>query len=90
VHTTVSTASGICQAVTAVCRYRGRVGTGLSVLWVAYATHRIKGLKKGGSEKEKNGQVWGDSLTCCQITHVPFFLKKDFHLVMSTLFCLRK
>jgi hypothetical protein len=25
--------------VTAVCRYRGRVGTGLSVLWVAYATH---------------------------------------------------
>jgi hypothetical protein len=30
-HTTVSTASGICQAVTATCRYRGRVGTGLSV-----------------------------------------------------------
>jgi hypothetical protein len=27
----------ICHAVTAVCRYRGRVGTGLSVLWVAYA-----------------------------------------------------
>jgi hypothetical protein len=25
--------------VTAICRYRGRVGTGLSVLWVAYATH---------------------------------------------------
>jgi hypothetical protein len=23
--------------VTAICRYRGRVGTGLSVLWVAYA-----------------------------------------------------
>jgi hypothetical protein len=23
----------------AICRYRGRVGTGLSVLWVAYATH---------------------------------------------------
>src|SRR5215475_13551525 len=35
-HTTVSTASGICHAVTAICRYRGRVGTGLGVLWVAY------------------------------------------------------
>jgi hypothetical protein len=38
-HRTVSTASGICHTVTAICRYRGRVGTGLSVLWVAYATH---------------------------------------------------
>ena len=34
-HTTVSTASGICHTVTAICRYRGRVGSGLSVLWVA-------------------------------------------------------
>jgi hypothetical protein len=34
-HTTVSTASGICHTVTATCRYRGRVGTGLSVLRVA-------------------------------------------------------
>ena len=24
-----------CHTVTATCRYRGRVGTGLSVLWVA-------------------------------------------------------
>jgi len=31
-QTTVSTASGICHTVTAICRYRGRVGTGLSVL----------------------------------------------------------
>ena len=31
-HTTVSTASAICHTVTAICRYRGRVGTGLSVL----------------------------------------------------------
>jgi hypothetical protein len=38
-QTTVSTASGICDTVVAICRYRGRVGTGLSVLWVAYATH---------------------------------------------------
>jgi hypothetical protein len=33
--TTVTTASGICHTVTATCRYRGRVGTGLSVLWLA-------------------------------------------------------
>jgi hypothetical protein len=38
-QTTVSKASGICHTVTAIWRYRGRVGTGLSVLWVAYATH---------------------------------------------------
>jgi hypothetical protein len=38
-HTPVSTASGICHTVTVICRYRGRVETGLSVLWVAYATH---------------------------------------------------
>ena len=38
-HTTVSTASRIFHTVTAICRYRGRVRTGLSVLWVAYATH---------------------------------------------------
>jgi hypothetical protein len=31
-HTTVSTESGICHTVTATSRYRGRVGTGLSVL----------------------------------------------------------
>jgi len=34
-QTTVSTASGICHTVTAICLYRGRVGTGLSMLWVA-------------------------------------------------------
>ena len=38
-ETTVSTASGICHTVTAICRCRGRVGTGLSVMWVAYVTH---------------------------------------------------
>ena len=41
-QTTVSTASGICHTVTATCRYRGRVGTGLSVLWVASDSGRIR------------------------------------------------
>ena len=35
-QTTVSTASGICHTVITICGYRGRVGTGLGVLWVAY------------------------------------------------------
>ena len=35
-QTTVFTASGVCHTVTAICRYRGRVGTGFSVLWVAW------------------------------------------------------
>jgi len=39
-QTTVSTASGICQTVTATCRYRGIVGTSLSVMcYKAVATH---------------------------------------------------
>jgi hypothetical protein len=43
-HTTLSTASGICHTGTAICRYRGRVGTGLSVLWVAYGTSTYWGV----------------------------------------------
>ena len=38
---TVSTAFGICHTVIAICRYRGRVGTGLSVLWMAYAVDTV-------------------------------------------------
>jgi hypothetical protein len=44
-HKTVSTASGICHTVTAICRYRGRVANGLSVLWVAYVTHSTQVFK---------------------------------------------
>ena len=46
-QTTVSTAYSICHTVTAVCRHREMVGTGLSVLWVAYVTTgRIMSMKK--------------------------------------------
>jgi hypothetical protein len=37
--TTVSAASGVCHTVTAIYRYCGKVGTGFSMLWVAYVTH---------------------------------------------------
>jgi hypothetical protein len=47
---------GICHAVTAICRYRGRVGTGLSVLWVAYATHST--LKPMGRPRRR----WEDNI----------------------------
>jgi hypothetical protein len=40
-HTTVSTTSGSCHTVTAICRYHGRVGTGLNVLWVVYSTLKL-------------------------------------------------
>jgi hypothetical protein len=41
-NTTLSTASGICHIIIGICRYCGRVGTGLSVLWVTYATHSMR------------------------------------------------
>jgi hypothetical protein len=41
-HATVSTAPGICHTFTATCRYRGRVGSGLSVLWVAYIRYILE------------------------------------------------
>jgi hypothetical protein len=41
-HTTVSTASGICHTVTAICRYQlEELETDLSVLWVAIAFHAL-------------------------------------------------
>jgi len=39
VQTTVSTASGICHTIIVICHCHGRVGAGLSVLWVMYATY---------------------------------------------------
>ena len=35
-HTTVFIVSGTCQTVTATCRYCGRVGAGLNVVWELY------------------------------------------------------
>jgi hypothetical protein len=35
-HTTVFTLSGTCQTVTAACRYCGRIGSRLSVVWELY------------------------------------------------------
>ena len=62
-QTAVSTSSGICHTVTAICRYRGRVGTGLSVLWVAYATHST--LKPADSS---NGVT---NTRCCRYSCLP-------------------
>jgi hypothetical protein len=68
-HTTVSTASGICHnTVTAICRYRGRVRTGLSVLWVAYAVQNIADCNYGNYEC---------STTCCHTAHAYKFYGKN-------------
>jgi hypothetical protein len=45
-QTTVSTASGICRTVTVICHYRGRFGTGLSVLWVASTLKPVPTLSR--------------------------------------------
>jgi hypothetical protein len=42
---TVSTASGTCHTVTAIWRHCGRVGTGLSVLWVVLSGAIVEELE---------------------------------------------
>jgi hypothetical protein len=44
-HTSVSTVPGICHTVTATCRYRGRVGTGLSFRLLMMAVCRPKDIE---------------------------------------------
>jgi len=67
-HTTASTASGICHTVISICRYRGRVGTGLSVLWVAYATHSYGSTSSTIAADSSNGVT---NTRCCSGLHHP-------------------
>jgi hypothetical protein len=62
-HTTVSTVPGICHTVTAICRYRGRVGTGLSVLWVAYANTQTGSNSSTIGADSSNGVT---NTRCCR------------------------
>jgi len=59
--TTVPTASGICHTVTAICRYRGRVGTGLSVLWVAYWSDRSVSHSQHTQTSSNSSTIGADS-----------------------------
>ena len=63
-QTTVSTASGICHTVTATCRYRGRVGTGLSVLWVAYYPKHV--------------ERFPDKMNCVTLHHFGYILEYSY------------
>jgi hypothetical protein len=65
-HTTVSTASGICHAVTAICRYRVRDGTGLSVLWVASATHSTTQTGSNSSTIAVDSSNGPTNTRCCR------------------------
>jgi hypothetical protein len=82
-HTTVSTASVICHTVTATCRYRGRVVTGLSVLWVAYATQTS--FPKGARNFSSLHRALTSLLNgfCCYLPTVNSrCLKLTFHLIL--------
>jgi hypothetical protein len=70
VQTTVSTASGICHTVIAICRYRGRVGTGLSLLWVAYATHSKLKTKQLKTTQNKTTQTQNKTTLHNVKTHI--------------------
>jgi hypothetical protein len=76
---TVSTASGICHTVTAICRFRGRVGTGLSVLWVAYANHSTQLLYELFISVVTRWRIW------CNITLQASQLCDNFYAVISSL-----
>ena len=71
-QTTVSTASGICRTVTATCRYRGRAGTGLSVLWVAYAPD------DGWWYHPKHVEQLTDKINCVTLHLVGYILEYDY------------
>jgi hypothetical protein len=61
-HTTVATASGICHTVTAIWRYRGKVGTGLSVLWCGVTVISSDYLKLSTCFKIGHGRLFS---VCC-------------------------
>jgi hypothetical protein len=69
VQTTVSTASDVCHTVTVICRYRGRVGTGLSVLWVAYVDIRtvVFAPEDGWRHHPKHAEQFPDKLNCVKL-----------------------
>ena len=71
-QTTVSSASGICHTVAAIYRYRGRVGTGLSVLWVAYATHSTL---KPTQNHPKHVEQFPDKINCVTLQRVGHILE---------------
>ena len=62
-------ASGICHTVAATCRYRGRVGTGLSVLWVACAPD------DGWRCHPKHVEQFPDKINCVTLHLVGYILE---------------
>jgi hypothetical protein len=80
VHTTTSTASGICHTVTAICRYRGRFGTRLSVLWLAYVTV-VCAPDDGWKYHPKHVEQFPDInklcnvASCCIYTYIGIYLR---------------
>jgi hypothetical protein len=64
-HTPVSTAHGICHTVTAICRYRGRVWTGLSpVGGLSYPQHTHTGSNSSTIAADSSNAV--TNTRCCR------------------------
>jgi hypothetical protein len=71
-QTTVFTASGIYHNVTAICRYRGRVGTGLCVPWEAYVRHS-QHTQTGSVSTHSRHQpaaTWVNTIRYCKYSQV--------------------
>ena len=78
-QTTVSTASGICDTLIAICRYRGRVGTGLSVLWVAYASCTVVCAPDDGWwYHPKHVEQFPDKINCVMLHLVGHILEYSY------------
>jgi hypothetical protein len=83
-QTIVSTASGICHIVIAICRYRGRCETGLSVLWLAYVTHST--YTRWSMHSTLNPELCGFclSLYVCVHTYMCTHIRADIYIYIYT------
>jgi hypothetical protein len=87
--TTVSTASGSCHTVTAICRDRGRVGTGLSVLCVAYSCPRtVRRWQEFWALScpygLRNWLFWSQSITECDVSEI-YYIQFNYYIIRGYL-----
>jgi hypothetical protein len=64
--------------VIATCRYRGRVGTGLSVLWVAYVDTVVCAPDDGWRYQPKHVEQSPDKINCVILRLVGYILEYSY------------
>jgi len=80
VHTTVSTAPGICSTATATCRYCGRVGTTVTVRQIPGAVDTVVCAPDDGWRYHlKHVQQFPDKINCVMLHLVRYILKYERH-----------